>query len=131
LSATQPFSIVIRLADVSIPRSELEAALNLVLDRYEIDPGGKTNYAQINIDEEADSWAAAYRVMLPLKDRLQALSSAGSIGALSLDAALPFRDNLIAVSTVVPSPLAQLAGQIGIDIEISIYLTQSPDLEYH
>jgi hypothetical protein len=122
---------VIRLADVSIPRSELEAALNLILDRYDIDPGGKTNYAQINIDEEADCWAAAYRTMLPLKDKLQALSSAGSIGALSLDAALPFRDNLIAVSTVIPSPLAQLAGQIGIDIEISIYLTQSPDLAYH
>jgi hypothetical protein len=69
--------------------------------------------------------------MLPLKDRLQALSSAGSIGALSLDAALPFRDNLIAVSTVVPPPLAQLAGQIGIDIEISIYLMQSPDLADH
>jgi len=51
---------VIRLADVSIPRSELEAALNLVLDRYETDPGRETNYAQINIDEEADCWAAAY-----------------------------------------------------------------------
>jgi len=131
LSAIQPFSIVIRLADVAIPRSELEAALNLVLDRYEIDPGRETNYAQINIDEEADCWAAAYQIMLPLKDKLQALSSAGSIGALSLDAALPFWDNLIAVSTVIPSPLAQLAGQIGIDIEISIYLTQSPDLAYH
>jgi len=70
-------------------------------------------------------------MMLPLKDKLRALSSAGSIGALSLDAALPFRDNLVAVSTVIPSPLAELAGQIGIDIEISIYLTQSADLVLH
>jgi len=131
LSATQPFSIVIRLADVSIPRSELEAALNLVLDRYETDPGRETSYAQIYIDEEADYWAAAHRTMLPLKDKLQTLTSARSIGALVLDAALPFRNNLVAVSTVVPSALARLAGQIGIDIEISIYLTQSADLADH
>jgi hypothetical protein len=92
-------SIVVRLADVSIARSELEAALNIALDRCEPDPRRETK--------------------------------AGSIGALSLDAALPFCDDLIAVSAVIPSPLAQLAGQIGIDIEISIYRTQSPNLTHH
>lgn len=123
----QPMSIVIRIADVSIPRADLEAALNLAVDRYEIDRRGVTNYAQIYIGEEADYWAAAYRTMLQLTDKLQALSSAGSIGAISLDAALSFHDDLMAGSTVIPFRLAQLAGQTGIDIEISIYRTQSPD----
>jgi hypothetical protein len=123
----QPMSIVIRIADVSIPRADLEAALNLALDRYETGRRGVTNYAQINIEEEADYWAAASRTMLQLKDKLQALSSAGSIGAISLDAALSFHDDLMAGSTLIPSPLAYLAGQTGIDIEISVYRTQSPD----
>jgi hypothetical protein len=33
----------------------------------------------------------------------------------------------MAGSTLIPSPLAYLAGQTGIDIEISVYRTQSPD----
>lgn len=123
----QPMSIVVRIADVSIRRSELETALNLVLDRYETDRRGVSNYAQIHIEDEVDYWAAAHRMLLQLKDKLQALSSAGSIGALSLDAALPFHDDLMAGSTVIPSALAQLTGEIGIDIEISIYRTENPD----
>lgn len=123
----QPMSIVIRIAGVLIPRADLEAALNLVLDRYETDRSGVTNFAQINIEEEADHWAAASRTMLQLKDKLQALSAAGSIGAISLDAAVSFHDDLMAGSTLIPSPLAYLAGQTGIDIEISVYRTQSPD----
>jgi hypothetical protein len=125
MSITQPISIVVRFTDVSIARSELEAALNLVLDRFEPHRGRQANYAQIYIAEEADYWAAAHRALLPLKDKLQALHSAGSIGALSIDAAVPFRDNLMATYMMIPSALAQLAGQIGIDIEISIYRTEA------
>jgi hypothetical protein len=77
---TQPFSIVIRIADVSIPRSELEAALGLAVDRYETTPERATSYAQIDIAEEADYWAAAHRLIQTIKGELQALSSAGSIG---------------------------------------------------
>jgi len=123
----QPMSIVIPIANVVIPRADLEAALDLALDRSETDRKGIANFAQINIEEEADYWAAASRTMLQLKDKLRALSSAGSIGAISLDAALPFHDDLMAGSTVIPFRLAQLAGQMGIDIEISIYRTQSRD----
>ena len=123
----QPMSIVIRIANVVIPRVDLEAALDLALDRYESDRKGLSNFAQINIEEEADYWAAASRTMLQLKDKLQALSSAGSIGAMSLDAGLLFHDDLMAGSILIPSRLAHLAGQTGIDIEISVYRSQSPD----
>jgi hypothetical protein len=123
----QPLSIVIRLTDVSIPQSELEATLGRALDRYEETSEHAKNYAQIDIDEEEDYWAAVHRFFQPMKDKLQALSSAGSIGALTIDAALPFRDGVMSASAVIPSALAQLAGQIGIDIQISIYRSSSPD----
>jgi hypothetical protein len=123
----QPMSIVIRISGVLIPRADLDAALNLTLDRYETDRSGVANHAQINIEEEADYWAAASRTMLQLKDKLRALSSSGSIGAMSLDAGLLFHDDLMAGSILIPSRLAHLAEQTGIDIEISVYRSQSPD----
>jgi hypothetical protein len=122
----QPLSIVIRLTEVSISRSELEATLGCTLDRYEEASEHAKNYAQIDIDKEEDYWAAAHRFIQPMNDKLQALSSAGAVGALTIDAALPFRDGVMSASTVIPSALAQLAGQIGIDIEISIYRSNSP-----
>jgi hypothetical protein len=123
---TQPLSIVIRL-DVSIPRSALEAALGLVVDRYEPAAANATSYAQIDIAEEADYWAATHRLIWLIKDKLRVLSTAGSIKALSIDAAILFRDGAMSASALIPAAVAQLAGEIGIDIQISMYRTSSDD----
>ena len=99
--------------------------MDLVLDRYEAQRVGAKNYAQVDVAEEADYWGAVYRVVLSLKNKLLALRSSGAIGSITIDAGFSFSDNLMAGSTVIPSAIAQLAGEIGIDIEISIYRTEA------
>jgi hypothetical protein len=123
----QPFSIVIRL-NVSIPRSELEATLGLVVDRYEATTGSATSYAQIDIAEKTDYWAAAHRLIWLIKNKLQSLSTTGSIEATSIDAAFLFRDGFMSASALIPAAVAQLAGEIGIDIQISMYRSSDDDL---
>jgi hypothetical protein len=99
----------------------LEAVLGLPLDRYEAVPGHAPNYAQIDIPEGADYWANAHRLLEPIHHKLEALRSNGSIASMSIDAALPLRNDALSASALIPAAFARLAGQAGIDLEISIY----------
>jgi hypothetical protein len=119
-----PLSIVIRLADVTITRPDLEAALDSLLDRYEPTRGHSVHYAQIDVVEGTDYWAGALSLIGKLNGKIQPLLANQSIGTLSLDVALPFNDGTMSASAVIPSALAEAAGKLGADIEISIYRTE-------
>ncbi|GAB1716479.1 MAG: hypothetical protein NTAFB05_15210 [Nitrobacter sp.] len=119
--SVQPISIVVRLSDVTIARSELERTLGLVLDRYEKIPGRSTSYAQIDIPEADDYWSAALNHIRSIAPVLVPLVSNESIGSMCLDVAIPFHESAMAISSTFPSPLAEVAGSLGMDIEVSIY----------
>jgi hypothetical protein len=61
---SQPLTIVIRIPDVALSRSDLNASLGLQVDRYEASSGRA--YAQIDIADHGDQWAAAL-------DRIQSI----------------------------------------------------------
>jgi hypothetical protein len=57
MPSSQPLTIVIRIPDVALSRSDLNASLGLQVDRYEASSGRP--YAQIDIADPGDKWAAA------------------------------------------------------------------------
>jgi len=57
MPSSQPLTIVIRIPDVALSRSDLNASLGLQVDRYEASSGRA--YAQIDIADHGDKWAAA------------------------------------------------------------------------
>jgi len=57
MPSSQPLTIVIRIPDVALSRSDLNASLGLQVDRYEASSGRP--YAQIDIADHGDKWAAA------------------------------------------------------------------------
>jgi hypothetical protein len=123
--SVQPISIVVRLADVEIERSQLERSLGFVVDRYELARGHATAYAQIDIPEANDYWSAAFDRIRRMAPILSQFATNKSVGSMCLDVAIAFPDDVMSTSSVVPSSLAELAGGLGMDIELSIYRTAS------
>ena len=80
----QPLSIVIRIPDVTLSRSDLETALGLPLDRYEQPTDHASGYAQIDIPDGQDQWAAAVDCVRSVRDPIQRLvSELGCGGGIS------------------------------------------------
>jgi hypothetical protein len=119
----QPLSIVIRIPDVTLSRADLETALGLPLDRYEQPADSASAYAQIDIPDGGDQWAAALDCVQSVRDPIQRLVSESLIGSPSLDVAAGFPSSALSTSLTVPARLAAAAGETGIDIDISIYRT--------
>ena len=59
MPSSLPLTIVIRIPDVALSRSDLNASLGLQVDRYEASSGRP--YAQIDMADHGDKWAAAFR----------------------------------------------------------------------
>ncbi len=119
----QPLSIVIRIPRVTLSRSDLEAQLGLSLDRYELPSRGAPGYAQIDIADDRDQWAAALDCVQSIGARIQRLVSDSLVGSSCLDVAVGFSSSAISTSVVVPARLAAAAGETGLDIDISVYRT--------
>ena len=117
----QPLTIVVRIPDVSISRSDLHAALGKQVDRYE-ESGGRA-YAQIDIGGGGDQWAATADCVRSIQSAISRLLSDGSIGTPCLDIAMALSNSQLSKSLVVPAALARTAGEAGIDIELSVYRT--------
>jgi len=124
---SRPLSIVVRIYDVTISRSQLEAALGLTLDRYELTSGEATHYAQIDVAEETDYWSSTLNTLQALGHSVEPLVAAGAIGAPSIDVALALPEDVMWVSSTVPSTVAEAAGRLGMDIDLSIYRVGSPE----
>jgi hypothetical protein len=121
----QPLAIVIRIPDVTLSRSGLETALGLPLDRYEQRSDGTPAYAQIDIPNDQDQWAAALDCVQSIGARLQRLISENLVGSPQMDIAVGFPDSAVMKSLEIPARLAAVTGETGMDIGISIYLTSN------
>ena len=122
MRSSQPLSVVIRIPDVALSRSDLNALLGLQVDRYETSSG--LAYAQIDIVDGGDQWATALDRVRSIGDIIPRLVSEGAIGIPSLDVAIGFPHSSASKSVVIPAELARVTGQAGIDVELSVYKTE-------
>ncbi|MGC2778069.1 MAG: hypothetical protein WA418_20775 [Bradyrhizobium sp.] len=123
MAGRRPLCIVIRIPDAALSRAELEAALGGPLSRHEPSRDGASAYAQIDIADDADAWAAALDCVQSVGNPIRQLVSDGRIGPPILDVAVTFPSSLASTSLRIPAPLAAAAGHAGIGIEVSIYRT--------
>jgi hypothetical protein len=107
---------------VTLSRTDLNALLGLQVDRYEASSRG--HYAQIDIADGGDQWAAALDCIQLLRTIIPRLISEGSIGAPSLDVAMVFPHSSQSKSLTIPADLAAAAGEVGMDVEVSVYQTE-------
>jgi hypothetical protein len=119
---SQPIAIVVRIPNVTCTRFELEAALGCRVARFE--PTVTSSYAQLDIYEASDQWSEAAECIRAVSGIVEKLVSEGLIGRPSLDVALRFPSRFASTSASIPAGLAGAAGRAGMDINISIYLTE-------
>ena len=116
-------SFVIRMSNAHLSRKELETVLGTALDRYE--PSRDGSYAQVSMRQSAGDWPSVAEFLEQIGPRIKDLIGRRAIVSATMDVALPFRDNMAAISAKLPARIALLAGQNPIDIETSVYLTSS------
>ncbi|MDB5736045.1 MAG: hypothetical protein JWP16_2393 [Alphaproteobacteria bacterium] len=114
---------VLRIGDVQMTKVDLEAALNIQLDRYEPMRKTSAHYAQIDIDDDEDIWRAAIDCASKVGPTLFTLRKDGLIGSASVDLAVRFRDEMVSLTITAPSEAAAILGQYGLDIQFSVYVT--------
>jgi hypothetical protein len=122
MTSPQPLAIVIRIPNVALSRSDLNASLGLEVDRYEAT--SDRAYAQIDIADDRDQWVVALDRIQSIRAFVQGLVSRGLIGAPSLDVAVGFPRSSLSKSLTIPAGLAAAAGAAGIDVHLSIYKTE-------
>lgn len=128
MTTFEPFAAALRLSGVSIAQSELDAALKLTSVRFEPEDADNSHYAQIDID-----------VTNPVRAILDLAATSGAtiaamledrrIGKAVLDIAFDYPSEGEAMSARLPAHAAAAIANHGIDIEISVYLTDVEDDE--
>lgn len=128
MSQFEPFAMALRLSGVTLEQNELEAALKQLTSRYEQEDAESSFYAQVDLP--ADN---AVRAILDLADRsgatLAAMLEDRRIGRAVLDIAFDYPDEGEAMSARLPAHAAAAIASRGVDIEISVYLTDVEDDE--
>jgi hypothetical protein len=122
MPSSQPLTIVVRIPDVALSRSDLNASLGLKVDRYETSSEGA--YAQIDIADHGDQWAAALDRIQLIRALIPGLVSGGSIGRPSLDVAMALPQSSLSKSLTLPAQLVAAAGEAGMDVQLSVYQTE-------
>lgn len=121
----QPLSIVIRIPNVRLSQSALATALGTPLHRYDEETASRPAYAQIDIPKAGDQWKAACKVIESISDAYDRLLSNKSVGVARLDIATTLPSSALSTSLTIPSLLAAAVGATGMEIDISIYRTES------
>ncbi|MDB5474344.1 MAG: hypothetical protein JWP99_1647 [Devosia sp.] len=128
MSQFSPFAMALRLSGVTLGQWEVDAALKQLTSRYEPEDSEQSFYAQVDLPvnnpvrallEFAERSGAAIATMLD--DR--------RIGKAVLDLAFDYPEHGEAMSTRLPAHVAAAIAEHGIDIEISVYLTDVEDDE--
>ena len=122
MPSSQPLTIVIRIPDVALSRSDLNASLGLQVGRYEASSGRP--YAQIDIADHGDKWAAALDLIQSIRAFIPGLVSGGAIGTPSLDVAMAFPHSSLSKSLTIPAQIAAAAGEAGMEVQLSVYQTE-------
>lgn len=128
MSTFEPFAMALRLSGVTLPQNELDSALKQLSVRYEPEDADDSFYAQIDVPV-----ANPVRAILDLADRsgaaIAAMLEDRRIGKAVLDIAFDYPPEGEAMSARLPAHAAAAIAVHGIDIEISVYLTDVEDDE--
>ena|SRR5438445_9283647 len=81
-------------------------------------------YAQIDIADHGDKWAAALDLIQSIRAFIPGLVSGGAIGTPSLDVAMAFPHSSLSKSLTIPAQLAAAAGEAGMEVQLSVYQTE-------
>lgn len=121
MSQFEPFAMALRLSGVTISQSDLELAIKQLASRWEQEDAD-SHYAQIDLPERnpvrsvldfAEQSGPAIAAML--EDR--------RIGRAVLDIAFDYPEEGEAMSARLPAHMVAAIAAQGIDIEVSVYLT--------
>jgi hypothetical protein len=138
MSQFSPFAIALRLSGVTIVQPDvgassrlsgaaqqqlaLDGALKQLTSRFEPEDAPDSFYAQVDIPV-----ANPVRALLELAERsgpaIAAMLDDRRIGKAVLDIAFDYPEHGEAMSARLPAHVASAIGGYGIDIEISVYLT--------
>ncbi|MBB4053784.1 hypothetical protein GGR20_003446 [Devosia subaequoris] len=122
MSQFEPFAIALRLSGVTLQQNELDAALKQLTVRYEPEDAEDSFYAQIDVPT-----ANPVRAILELAERsgatIAAMLDDRRIGKAVLDIAFDYPLEGESMSARLPAHAAAAIAVHGIDIEISVYLT--------
>ncbi|WP_127752852.1 MULTISPECIES: hypothetical protein [unclassified Devosia] len=128
MSQFEPFAIALRLSGVSITQRDLDTALKQLTSRYEPEDADNNWYAQVDLDT-----ANPVRAVLELAERsgpaIEAMLEDRRLGRAVLDLAFDFPEAGESMSARLPAHLAAAVAVHGIDIEVSVYLTDVEDDE--
>jgi len=128
VSTFEPFAMALRLSGVSVPQAELDTALKQLSVRFEPEDADNSFYAQVDVPV-----TNPVRALLDLAERsgpaIEAMLADRRIGKAVLDIAFDYPDHGEAMSARIPAHAAAAIAGYGIDIEISVYLTDVEDDE--
>ena len=128
MSQFSPFAIALRLSGVTIGQYELDTALKQLASRYEPEDADGSFYAQVDIDT-----ANPVRTLLELAERsgpaIAAMLDDRRLGKAVLDLAFDYPEHGEAMSARLPAHVVAAIAGFGIDIEVSVYLTDVEDDE--
>jgi len=122
MSQFAPFAMALRLAGVTLPQADLDRRLRQLTSRYEAEDAEDSFYAQIDLPT-----ANPVRALLDFADRsgpaIAAMLEERSIGRAVLDIAFDYPEEGESMSARLPAHAAAAIAGHGIDLEISVYLT--------
>ncbi|ODT78710.1 MAG: hypothetical protein ABS76_22635 [Pelagibacterium sp. SCN 64-44] len=122
MSQFAPFAMALRLAGVTLPQADLDRRLRQLTGRYEAEDAEASFYAQVDLPT-----ANPVRALLDFADRsgpaIAAMLEERSIGKAVLDIAFDYPEEGESMSARIPAHAAAAIAGHGIDLEISVYLT--------
>jgi len=128
MSQFEPFAMALRLSGVTLAQKDLDIALKQLSVRYEPEDADNSFYAQIDVPA-----TNPVRAILELADRsgatIAAMLDDRRIGKAVLDIAFDYPPEGESMSARLPAHAAAAIAGHGIDIEISVYLTDVEDDE--
>ena len=128
MSQFAPFAMALRLSGVTLGQSELDVALKQLASRYEPEDAENSFYAQIDVAVDHPA-----RALLELAERsgaaIAAMLEDRRIGRAVLDIAFDYPEHGEAMSARLPAHVVAAIAGHGIDIEVSVYLTDVEDAE--
>ena len=119
-----PFAIMLRAGKVLLACAELEDTVDFDVDRFEAEQNGSGHCAHIDlseIDTPDEPWTMVRTFLAASGPRLLELIRSERVGDATIDVAYNFDRKYAMISRRIPADVAKLAGEAGIDIEVSVY----------
>lgn len=128
MSQFTPFAMALRLSGVTLDQNAIDTSLQQLTSRHEPEDAQASFYAQVDIPVDNP-----VRALLELAERsgpaIAAMLDDRRIGKAVLDIAFDYPDHGEAMSARIPAHVAAAIAGRGIDIEVSVYLTDVEDDE--